>query len=302
MTRTSDAAYFFKMKNIICRLEIRSLFGVLPALIAGLLVTSCVTKPKPEPEEKVAATPDKPKPLYEWNGKGRTATHVKVNIDEQKAHVFSGKDEIGWATVATGISKYPTPVGDFKVIEKVADKKSNLFGKAYNKDGKLVNSDAKMGRDSIPEGGRFEGATMPYYLRLTGDGVGMHAGPIPRPGHRASHGCIRMPRSFAPLIFASISVGTPVTISGEGPPYSAYIKRQEASASKIASSKAQKKADGGDATTKAASTAPAATSSSAAATTPPTASTTPEPKPAATTPPAMKEPAVEIKPAVVPGQ
>lgn len=281
------------MKNTIRRLEMRSLPGALAALIAGLLVSSCVTRPQPEPEEKVATTTEKPKSLYEWNGKGRTATHVKINIDEQKAHVFSGKDEIGWATVATGISKYPTPVGDYKIIEKVADKKSNLFGKAYNKDGKLVNSDAKMGRDPIPEGGRFEGATMPYYLRLTGDGVGMHAGPIPRPGHRASHGCIRMPRPFAPLIFASISVGTPVTISGDGPPYSTYIKRQESAASKLASAKTQKKTDGGDSPAK---------SSSPSAETPATPATTPEPKPATTVAPAVKEPAVEIKPAVVPGQ
>lgn len=285
------------MNNIIRRIEFRSLLAALPALVAGLLVTSCVTKPQTEPEPAKTATAEKPKALYEWNGKGLTATHVKIDIDEQKARVFSGKDEIGWATVATGITSYPTPVGDFKVIEKVVNKKSNLFGKAYNKDGKLVNSDAKMGRDAIPEGGRFEGATMPYYMRLTGDGVGMHAGPIPHPGRRASHGCIRMPRSFAPLVFASIPIGTPVTITGTGPSYSSYIKRQEASRS----ASARKKAAATEAVPKPAtegstSGAPAA----GAAPTPPAGGTpaagTPATQPVA--PPAMKEPAIEIKPAV----
>lgn len=261
----------------------RALARVLPASIAAVLLASCVT-PKPPPEPEKPAEPEKPKPLYEWNGEGRKVSHMKVNIDEQKVYVFSGQDQLGWATVATGIRSYPTPVGDYKVMEKVANKKSNLFGKTYSSSGKIVNSDAKMGRDSIPEGGRFEGANMPYYLRLTGDGVGMHAGPIPRPGNRASHGCIRMPRPFAPLLFASTSVGTPVTIVGDGPSYSSYLKKSNASSSKP---KPKPKTD--DAAVPAASgeTKPPATA-------PETGNAT-EGKPAA---PAMKEPAIEIKPAV----
>ena len=253
----------------------------LPAAIVAALLASCVT-PKPPAEPEKPATPEKPKSLYEWNGTGRSVSHMKVNIDEQKVYIFSGKEQIGWATVATGLRSYPTPVGDYKVMEKVANKKSNLFGKTYTSAGKLMNSDAKMGRDSIPEGGRFEGATMPYYLRLTGDGVGMHAGPIPRPGNRASHGCIRMPRSFAPLLFASTSVGTPVSIVGDGPSYSAYLKKSSASSSKP---KPKPKTDD--------ATAPAATGDAKPAVAPATNAS--EAKPAA---PAMKEPPIEIKPAV----
>lgn len=265
----------------------------LAALIAGLLVSSCVTRPQPEPEPETApAVAAKPKELYQWNGKGRMVSHIKVNIDEQKVIAYSGKEQIGWATVATGITKYPTPVGDYKVIEKVADKKSNLFGKTYSSSGKLVNSDAKMGRDPVPEGGRFEGAHMPYYLRLTGDGVGMHAGPIPSPGHRASHGCIRMPRAFAPLIFASVGIGTPVNIVGEGPSYTAYMKKQQEAAARLAASRPKKKTDeakpvGGN---------PAeAAPSGASGSTLPGAPTQLDAKPAA-----AAEPAAEIKPAIVP--
>lgn len=290
-------AYHHRMKTLVRRLaSSASLAAALPAAIAGLLLSSCVTKKEPPSEPEKPSTPEKPKELYQWNGKGRTATHVKININEQKAHVFSGKEEIGWATVATGIFKYPTPVGDFKVMEKVVDKKSNLFGKTYTSGGKLVNSDAKMGRDPIPEGGRFEGARMPYYMRLTGDGVGMHAGPIPKPGYRASHGCIRMPRSFAPLIFASVSVGTPVSIVGEGPSYASYLKRQQSLAPKVAkktdAAAGTAKPDGGPA---AAPAAGAASNATPASDVKPGAEKAP---PAAA--PAAKEPAIEIKPAVTP--
>jgi L,D-transpeptidase catalytic domain len=291
------------MNTLPSSLHTRTVARAFSALIAGLLIASCATKPPPPPEPPV--DPNKPKPLYEWNGKGRTASHLKINIDEQKVSVFSGNEQIGWATVATGLTSYPTPVGDYKVIEKVADKKSNLFGKTYNSSGKVVNSDAKMGRDPIPQGGRFEGAKMAYYLRLTGDGVGMHAGPIPRPGHRASHGCIRMPRPFAPLVFASVPVGTPVTITGSGPSYAAYMKKQQAAAARLYAAR-KKKAEAEKTASPDAAAAPTpdtATSTPAASATSPAtpapASTEPKPAAAAPTTPAMKEPTFEIKPATV---
>lgn len=292
------------MKKNFRNIAIHGLKRLALALPAGFLIASCVSKPPPPP---VPTEPDKPKPLFEWNGKGKNASHMRIDIDEQKVTVFSGDEQIGWATVATGITSFPTPVGDFKVLEKVASKKSNLYGKAYNSAGKLVNSDAKVGRDAIPEGGRFEGASMPYYLRLTGDGVGMHAGPIPRPGHRASHGCIRMPRAFAPLLFASTSVGTPVSISGTGPSYSAYLKNQQAAAARAYAAR-KKKAEAAASAAAAGGTPPAASVASPPSSSPPAAGapvgTGPSTAPAPAVP-AMKEPAVEIKPAVpvpAPGQ
>jgi len=56
------------------------------------------------------------------------------------------------------------------------------------------------------------GRPMPYWMRLTSYGIGMHVGPIPYPGSPASHGCIRLPEGPARLVFASAKVGTPVKI------------------------------------------------------------------------------------------
>ena len=56
-------------------------------------------------------------------------------------------------------------------------------------------------------------APMPYWMRLTSYGIGMHAGVIPKPGEAASHGCIRLPKDLAPRVFDVVKVGTPVTIT-----------------------------------------------------------------------------------------
>ena len=50
----------------------------------------------------------------------------------------------------------------------------------------------------------------------------MHGGVIPEPGQPASHGCIRLPKEFVPVLYESVNVGTPVTITNApseiGPP------------------------------------------------------------------------------------
>lgn len=231
--------------------------GIGPVLILGLTgceglarltakpdsnpttVAVAAETPSPPPvvaEEPRPKEPDKPLkgPLYEWKGAGQPITRIVINTDEQKARFYSGETEIGWSTVATGVPKYPTPIGQFRVTEKIENKRSNLYGKIYGQGGRVIHANAKMGRDPIPEGARFEGAHMPFYLRLTGDGIGLHAGPIPKPGRPASHGCIRMPTQIAPVVFGHVTTGTPVIIEGKGPTYSEYIAKQRAEAARLA--------------------------------------------------------------------
>jgi len=187
--------------------------GFLLALVGG--IASCAHQ-VPEPEPK--PDPGAPKPLYAWYGEGVPGpASVKIDIDQQKLFLYKGGQEVGWSTVATGIYSFPTPTGNFKIQEKTVDKHSNLWGKMYDADGKVAVADAKVGRDPLPEGGRFAGARMPYWMRLTGDGIGMHLGPIPSPGRRASHGCIRVHSGFVKTLFREVSIGTPVSVVGAGP-------------------------------------------------------------------------------------
>jgi hypothetical protein len=263
---------------------------VLGASAMLLTLTGCtelarfIGKADPKPEEPVVAaeTPpaddrvegpvEKPKPskLYEWNGDGRKVSRIVIDTDKQRASFFVGEDEIGWSTVASGLPKHPTPTGQFAVIEKVENKRSNLYGKVV-KNGKVVRSNAKAGRDPIPAGASFEGAHMPYFMRLTGDGIGLHAGPIPRPGQPASHGCIRLPSTLAPVLFKHVSHGTQVTIVGSGPSYGNYVEKQRVAAAQQAARAAEQRRI---AEAKAAEAPPAGAeaTSATASTTPPTSS------------------------------
>lgn len=180
------------------------------AALAVLALASCAsTKPKP------TANTGKKEPfhMYEWRGDGvKGQASVVISLTEQKAHFYRDGKEVGWSYVATGKPGHPTPAGHFHVMEKNEDKISNLYGSLKDSNGDVVNSDFNLSKDTIPEGMQFAPARMPYYMRVTGDGVGMHAGRIPKPGSTASHGCIRMPSEMAVKFFHNVEVGTPVTI------------------------------------------------------------------------------------------
>lgn len=155
--------------------------------------------------------------LYQWWGDQMSGpAAIKINLDEQKAKIYRGGQEAGWTILASGTTKHPTPNGTFYVMEKIQDKSSNVYGVIMDGAGAVVNSDARAGVTPVPAGCRFVGAPMPYWMRLTNWGIGMHAGDIPEPGLPASHGCIRLPRDFAGTLYNAVHVGTQVVITGTG--------------------------------------------------------------------------------------
>ena len=194
----------------------RTLVKSLLTLAAVSALASCAGPQAASNTGNKRLTPPQEPPVYSWDETAAAntpgAARIKIGLNQQRARFYKGDTEIGWTTVASGISGFSSPTGSFKILEKTVDKKSNLYGRIYNASGGVVNSDAKMGRDSIPAGGRFEGSRMAYWMRLTSDGVGMHIGPLPRPGYPASHGCIRLPEYMAKQFFKHTSIGTPVTI------------------------------------------------------------------------------------------
>lgn len=113
--------------------------------------------------------------------------------------------------VSTGRrNKYDTPTGQFRITEKIKDKRSNLYGKVLDANGKVVKSNADSRKDEVPEGGKFLGAPMLHWMRLTNDGIGMHKGNVN--SSFASHGCIRSHYSAVPIVFAKTRIGTSVSV------------------------------------------------------------------------------------------
>jgi len=151
--------------------------------------------------------------LYEWyDDQGPGKVKVNINLSEQRATYTRGGRDIGWSYVATGKEGHGTPSGTYPITEKIVDKYSGSYGWIEDQWGNVTNGDATP-RTHVPDGERYVPAPMPYWMRLTGYGIGMHAGVIPKPGETASHGCIRLPKELAPILFDAVSEGTPVTIT-----------------------------------------------------------------------------------------
>jgi len=95
-----------------------------------------------------------------------------VSLSQQLAYVYRYGALVALSTISSGRKGYETPSGTYSILQRKRIHHSNLY----------------------------DNAPMPFMLRLTWDGVAMHGGELP--GHRASHGCIRLPMAFARALFA----------------------------------------------------------------------------------------------------
>ena len=107
---------------------------------------------------------------------------IVVSIPLQRAFVYRGGELIGVSTVSTGREGHETPVGTFNILQKRQEHYSNLY----------------------------DNAPMPFMQRLTWDGVALHGGQVL--DGPASHGCIRLPPSFARQLFAATEIGGSVHV------------------------------------------------------------------------------------------
>ena len=135
---------------------------------------------------------------------------VIIDLSIQRAFLMKGSEVAMDYPVSTGKSSHRTPTGTYYIKEKIVDKRSNLYGKILDKNGNVVKSGADSRKDKVPAGGKFLGASMAHWMRLTNDGIGMHKGRVPR--YPASHGCIRTPGSVVPIVFSKVKSGTKVTV------------------------------------------------------------------------------------------
>jgi lipoprotein-anchoring transpeptidase ErfK/SrfK len=143
-------------------------------------------------------------------------TAVEIALREQRGILLVDGAVAMDFPVATGKASHPTPKGSYKILEKKEKHASNLYGRIVSGSGSTVVSDADTRDHGVPAGGRFVGAPMPYWMRMTTTGVGMHVGNVP--GHRtASHGCIRLKKDTAVQLFSILDLGSPVTVDSFAP-------------------------------------------------------------------------------------
>lgn len=106
-----------------------------------------------------------------------------VSLKNQKVDVYRGTTLITTSAVSTGMPGHATKAGVFSILEKQRYHHSNIYS----------------------------GAPMPWMNRITWSGTALHAGVVP--GYPASHGCIRLPFSFAPKLFKITTPGDNVVVS-----------------------------------------------------------------------------------------
>lgn len=136
--------------------------------------------------------------------------HIFVSIAKQRAYLMKGEQVAIDSPICSGKRGHSSPTGKFSVLEKDKDHHSSLYGDFRDSHGRIVRAGVSARIDAAPSGTHFVGAAMTWFMRLTGDGVGMHVGFLP--GYPSSHGCIRMPSQAAELFYAHVKVGTPVEV------------------------------------------------------------------------------------------
>ncbi len=131
---------------------------------------------------------DLPRPLkpgeHAWQDSESDAGPLRIFIDLETAlvHVLRGSVEIGRAKIISGSDNKPTPTGTFRISQKSENHVSNIY--------------------HVP---------MPYMLRLTWDGVAIHATDVR--GRSATNGCVGVPESFAARLFQEAGIGTEVLVT-----------------------------------------------------------------------------------------
>lgn len=166
----------------------------------GQVVTVASSRSKAREAEKAAY----------WRGDGVSgAPSITINLSDQKAYFYKGGQLVGESPISSGNAQNPTPRGNFKVIQRSKNHRSNLYGDYVGDNGYSVVSNVDVTRDPKPPGTTFLGAPMPNFLRFYG-GSGLHSGYLP--GFPDSHGCVRLPDHMAEIYFANAPLGTPVRV------------------------------------------------------------------------------------------
>jgi lipoprotein-anchoring transpeptidase ErfK/SrfK len=119
---------------------------------------------------------------FTWLNEQASVNHIVVSLADQALYAYNGQQLVAYSNISSGKPGHETPTGSFTVSEKDVDHHSSIY----------------------------ENASMPFFMRLTDGGVGLHAGFIP--GYPASHGCVRLPFGMARELYQHVESGTPVEI------------------------------------------------------------------------------------------
>lgn len=156
----------------------RRLAGFAAAALAASLLAGAAHDAEAANKRRVERAPEPPPPKL-----AGTAVLAVVSLAHQRVALYDAAGNVLRAPISSGQTTLETPVGVYSVLQKEVEHHSNLY----------------------------DDASMPYMQRITWSGVALHAGALP--GYPASHGCVRLPYSFAQNIYDQTRLGLRVVIS-----------------------------------------------------------------------------------------
>jgi lipoprotein-anchoring transpeptidase ErfK/SrfK len=158
---------------------------VLAAVLAMTSLSAALQTPVP-------ATPSPKAPEFAK----ATVRWVLVSIPDRRLALLENGKIVRVYRVAVGKTSTPSPAGDFKIVNRVANP-------AYYHKGQVVPAG-----ENNPVGSRWMG--------LSAQGYGIHGTNQPRSiGKAASTGCVRMGKHDLEELFTLVDVGDQVTIRAE---------------------------------------------------------------------------------------
>jgi lipoprotein-anchoring transpeptidase ErfK/SrfK len=138
------------------------------------------TRPAPTPRKRTVGTNTTSTGGIE---RPRGPLQILISLDKQQLTLYSGGDVIGRSRLSSGKQGHGTPTGIFSIIQKDRWHRSNIY----------------------------DDAPMYFMQRITWSGVALHQGVVPN--HPASHGCVRLPASFAQQLWTTTQIGARVIIT-----------------------------------------------------------------------------------------
>jgi len=177
----------------ICRIAITVVPGLLVLLGSLMFIAHSANAERPR-EEVIITLTNKQSLLpgkFEWQPElsPEGEISIQINLSLQMLEVLRGGTLIARSSISSGKPGHSTPTGTFPILEKDLTHYSNLYNNA----------------------------PMHFMQRLTMQGVALHAGTLP--GMPASHGCIRLPYTFARQLFKITSRGDLINVFGKASEY-----------------------------------------------------------------------------------
>lgn len=172
---------------------------VQPTVLPAQTVVQSPVKEPLDPKQDSGPAPDSALAAQSLQHPDR---HIVINVPSRTLTLFEGTKVLATYPVGVGRQAFPTPIGQFKVLRKVANP-------AWENPYKASGAQQIAAGYGNPLGTRWIG----FHNDGKGE-YGMHGTyTTPSVGQYSSHGCIRMHIKDVEALFDKVEVGTPVAVT-----------------------------------------------------------------------------------------